>query len=575
MTATALARVSTPVRAVSSRALYWRFAVGLVALIAALIEFRVLRLGGFVLDDFVNLGRSRTGLSIHLLAEPVGGTHFQPVTRFLDWLTATPFHMSYIAAATVLAVLCGLGTYWLVRLLDTLFGPRLGHLAIGFLFGTSCELIGASQWVASASTSTVAVYFAAGACLGFFRWLSTGSRTSYTFGLAALALAVGSWEQALATPAIITLMWICFARHWQPVRRALLAQLPCYAIALAFVVYVELQPWHQPLGSPTIGYWLLMLVVMAGRGLAASVIGTGVHSGAQSTLDWFSAMTVDVALAAGALWLAVRRRFEWLALLLFGVGTVLVSIPVVTARAWVPASIAGTTPRYVTFLPLLLSVTVAGAVPPGGGRRVAASSKTILWIPIALAACVAYLINLSHTFGPAQFSIQMGRAGSARANLIGAGIAALGRTGQRSLVDGLVPYPVYYPRNDGTGELSFLMPYWSTDTRTFGEGRIAGVDQAGVIRWAHFHPGGAGPQYVRVVVQTPAATSMIVRIAAANPTQPETPWRISMRPGTHSFTLAAWSTAAPRVTVTGRRVRVLSVRAGAITLGSAVTSATG
>jgi hypothetical protein len=593
MSATASARVLRPARAVSTRAVYWHGAVGLVALVSALLEFRVLRLGGFALDDFRDLGQARTGLNVHLLLAPIGGAHFQPVTRFLDWLIATPFHTSYTAAATVLSVLYGLGTYWLVRLLDTLWGPRLLHLVIGFLFGTSCVLIGASQWVAAASTSSVAVYFAAGACLGFFRWLSTGSRTSYALALAALALAVGSWEEALATPALITVIWICFARGWQPVRRALLGQFPFYAIALAYVVYVQLQPWHQGLNFPTVGYWLLLLVTMVGRTLAASVIGTTPPSGAQTAFDWFSALIVDVAVVVGALWLARRRRLDWLALVVFGVGTLLVSIPVAATRAFLPAGVVATTPRYVTFLPLFFAIAIAGAVrrrpgreprpshdyaPRSEGRaerdddnRAGWPSKTIVWVPVALAVCVGYLINLSHTFGPSQFSIQMGRSGSAHADRIGSGITTLGRTGQRSLVDSVVPFPVWYSTTDGSSRLSVLMPYWSSAARTFGEGHIAGIDQTGAVRWASFHAGGAGTQYVRLVVRTPIRTTMLVRIAAIRPTQPETPWRISLTPGTHSLTLAAWSSAVRTVNVTGRQVRVVGIRTGTITLGPPVT----
>jgi hypothetical protein len=585
MTVTA-ARAVAPVTAVRRTMLSRRVGAGLVALISALIYFRILHEGGYALDDFRNLGQARSGLSLHLLFEPIGGAHLQPVTRFLEWLTATPFHTSYTATIIVLSVLCGLGTYWLMRLLDTLWGPRPPHIVIGFLFGTSALMIGASQWVSSAAVSATCVYLAAGACYGFFRWLSSGSRSAYALSLVATLLAVCSWEAALATPAIITLIWICFARDWQPQRRALFAQLPCYAIPLAYLVYVEFQPWHQSLSLPAVGYELLLLVVMVGRTLAASVIGTAVPGGPQSAFEWFSAMFVVAVLVSGMLCLALRRRFAWRVLVVFVLGTVLVTIPVSTTRSFLAASFVGTTPRYVTFLPFLLAVAVAGGARPalsrealagtGAGERARSEAwlwKALAWGCISLAACVLYITNLAHTFNKDQFSIAMGTAGSSQANNIGAGIAALGRAGERSLVDATVPFPVWYQANDGTSELSSLMPYWSVHARTFGEGSIAGIDKNGVVRWATFHAGAAGPQYARVVVRAPVATTVLVRISANKPTQPETPWRIPVAPGTHSLTLTTWSTKVRGVAVGGHDVSVVSVRAGTITLGPIVTSA--
>ncbi len=585
MTATVSAAVSPRVR-VASRSTYRRhLAPALVALVSALIDFRILHEGGYALDDFRNLGQARAGLSLHLLFQPIGGTHLQPFTRFLQWLTATPFHTSYTATAVVLSVLCGLGTYWLVRLLDTLWAPRTLHLVIGFLFGTSSLLIGASQWVSSAAVSATSVYLSAGACLGFFRWLSTRSRTAYAFSLVSLLLAVCSWEEGLATPAIITLIWLCFARDWQRPRGAILAQLPCYAIAFAYLLYVQFQPWHQSLNLPTVGYELLLLLYMVGRELASSVVGTAVPSGAQTAFDWFSAMFVVAVLVGGLLWLALSRRLDWRALAFFLAGTVLVSIPVATTRAFLPADVLATTPRYVTFLPFLLAVSVAGAARPRlereardratAGPMVRAGEwpwATLAWCCLGLAAGVAYLTNLSRTFNAAQFSIETGRSASAQADRIGAGIAALGRPGEYSLLDAVVPYPVWYTGNDGTGKLSGLMPYWSTHARTLGEGRIAGIDKLGVVRWATFHPGAAGPQYARVLVRTPVATTMLVRIAAVQPTQPEALWRISLAPGSHSFTLTTWSTRVRDVSASGPDVRVLSIRTGSITLGSPVAS---
>jgi hypothetical protein len=523
------------------------------------------------------------------LVKPIGGTHFQPVNRFFEWLVVGPLQESYPATVAVLALLSGAGTYWLVRFLDVLWGPRARHRLLGFLFGTSCVLVGAAQWVA-ASSASLAVDFAAGASLGFVSWLATGSRRAYVGCVTATALAVGSWETALAMPALITLVWLAFARGWRPLRQTLWAQVPLYAVALAFVVYVELQPWHQAVTLPSIGSWLALLVVMVGRALTASVIGTGVPGGAQSTFDWVSAVGVGSVLVAAAVWLAVRRRLNWGAIALFGIGAVLVSIPVATTRAYLGAAEAGTTPRYLTFLPLLLAVAVAGAVQqerdgvlgPVHDRSTARSGEgapaalrrarsTIGWGTIVLLGCAGYLFNLSRTFNGSQLGIESGRAATAQSDRIAAGVAALGRRGRYSLVDATVPFPVWYQGADGAGELSRLMPFWSTSVRPYGEGRIASIDTTGTVRWAFFHPHGPGTQYVRVVVLARARTTVTIHIIAANPTQPEDPRRVTMGPGVHSFIFPAWSTTVDTVTVTGPNVTLRARETGSITLGSPVT----
>ena len=190
---------------------------------------------------------------------------------------------------------------------------------------------------------------------------------------------------------------------------------------------------------------------------------------------------------------------------------------------------------------------------------------------VALLGCIGYLVNLSRTFKPNSFGIEIGRVAESEANRIGAGIAALGLVGQRSLVDSTLPYPIWYPTNDGSGELSRLLPYWSTDARALGEPARSASTRRVSAKVGHLPPGSAGTQYVHLIVQAPAATTMIVRIAAVDPTQPELPWRIRISPGTGYFTLAAWSTAVRSVTVHGDHVKALSIRSGAITLASPVS----
>ena len=337
-----------------------RAAAVVVGVLSALVQFVALVHGGFFLDDFANLAHNKQPLSLGLLTAPIGTNHFQPMTQLVVWISAEPLHSNYPATVAVLAAIAGLGAYWMVRLLDELFGARVLHLLIGFLFGTSWILLSTNQWFA-ASAAAASAACAVGACLFFARWLRSGRWHQYLLSLLATAAAIGFWESALAVPAILAMLWLCFAFDRKRPSRVVVGIVPYFALALAYLLYVEAQPWANHIVIPSVSQWARLLWVMVVSGLLPSVVGTGVSNGGLTTAVVLSDALVVSGLAIATLWLLMRRRLRWSSLVFFVVGLVLVSVPVATERQGL-ASVIGTTSRYLTLLPMLLAIATAGAV---------------------------------------------------------------------------------------------------------------------------------------------------------------------------------------------------------------------
>jgi hypothetical protein len=542
----------------------------LVAAAGALVQLAYTRLGGFYLDDIRNLGQAKAGLSLHLLAEPIMGIHFQPGSRLIQWLVAEPFHTDYLAAETLLAIFTAIGAYLLVRLLDTLFGPRTLHLVIGFLFATSWLLLSTDQWFSGGSQVPSAAVLTIGACLGFCAWLQGGGAAPYTAALLSAAGAVLFWEQALAIPGWLLLIWLCFARGTErSVRRVVLALVPFAGVSLAYLVYVQAQPWHQSLVIPPLGEWRAWFQYPVFHGVLPTLVGSATASTSRST----GGLVATIGLGALAAWLIARRRFRWTSLVFFVLGTVLVVVPIATGRSLLGPQVAGTTVRYIVFLLFVLAVSVAGAVKDRPASLHARRSMRSVWVGGALVVILGalYLVNLHATFRVNWFNELSGRAAATYSARLGTGLSALRGAQRRSVVDSVLPFPVWYETSDGLNELSSLMPFWSSKVRAIGEGpHLTALDPNGTLRWATFHPGGTGPLEVRVTVNATAPTTTTVQIAAAAPTEPVMPWHIKVRAGTHSFTLPAWSTRVQSVAVQG--VRVLSIQTGTVSLGNAVVS---
>ena len=576
-----------------------------VAFLCAVIQFAALVRGGFLLDDFANLARNKKSLSLDLLTAPIGTNHFQPMTQLVVWLSAEPLHANYPATVAVLAAITGFGAYWAVRLLDELFGARVLHLVIGLLLGTSWILMNTNQWFA-ASAAAASAAFAVGACLSFVRWLGSGRWRHYLSSLLATAVAIGFWEQGLAVPAILAMLWLCFRFDRRRLSRVVIGLIPFLAVALVYLFYVEAQPWSSPISIPAVSQWGQLLWVMLVSGLLPSIVGTGVSSSALTTAVVLSDILVAAGLALGALWLWTRRRLRWVSLAFFVVGLFLVSIPVAIERNGVPSA-SGITSRYLTFLPMLLAIAAAGAVGPRSvpgdvdvrlRQAVGKQSRPGSWLVAFVigAGCLLYLGNLHATYvRDPQAWRQLGDQASVVSANIAAGINALPPSQQHSIVDISLPFPVWYspiygyvPKN---GEFDRLMPNWSSTSRAYGEGpRLVGLDADGHLHRVTFDAQGSRPSaegasvflgesagaslYERIVVTAPSRTTMRVVIVGVRPMEPTAPWLIPIDAGMHSFVLPIWSNSLRSVRVSGRGVTLVALKTGKVVLGDLEGSAT-
>ena len=254
---------------------------------------------------------------------------------------------------------------------------------------------------------------------------------------------------------------------------------------------------------------------------------------------------------------------------------------------------------------MLLAIAAAGAIrdAPGdvdvGLRRVLGTrSRLGSWLVgfVIGAGCLLYLGNLHATYvrGPGGWT-QLGHQASVVSGNIAAGINALPRSQQQSIVDVSLPFPVWYnsifgyvPKN---GEFDRLMPNWSSTSRAYGEGpKLVGIDADG-----HLHPvtfdaqssgnsaGGASVSlgasvgaslYERIVVTAPSRTTMRVVIMGVRPMEPPAPWLIPIGPGMHSFVLPVWSNSLRSVRVSGRGVKLVALKTGTVVLGDLKGSAT-
>jgi hypothetical protein len=340
----------------------------LVATFAFLVQFLYTRLGGFYLDDFRDLGQAKAGLSLHLLMTPIGITRIQPGGRFIEWLVAVPFRDNYQAACAMTALFVGAGTYWLIRLLDRLFGKRHLHLALGLLFGTSWIFISTDQWFAAAG-ATISVMLTVAGCHAYFTWLRGASVKWYSLGLLASTAGVLFWEQVLVLPAWLLLMWLVFAPGVERPVHQVIASISAFAATpLMLVVYVQSQAWHQRLVVPALGTYLRLMVVMIFHGLLPTLVGGGLPNGTPNARGWVSIVLPCVVLFLVCLWSAMSREHKPVLLSagFFIAGAILASVLIAGARVdMIGVQASGNTPRYLDPHTPATSRVVSGGCPWG------------------------------------------------------------------------------------------------------------------------------------------------------------------------------------------------------------------
>lgn len=519
--------------------------------------------GGFFLDDFRNLGQARLGLD---LFTPIGGEHFQPLSRALYWIAAVPLQEHYSRVEAMVAASVALGAFLLALLLDELFGIRRLHLALAFVCGTSWLVLNTDQWLAAAPASVAAVCMV-GASWGFVKWLKRGSRISYVASLFAAMFALLSWEQAVALPVVLALIWLCMARDARRTRDVIWALVPHVLLALALVAYVQSLHLTQPLTVPRLSDWFLLLVVSTFHAVLPSIIGTGLNDGDPGAWGWASIAIVSSAFASALVWLAVHRRLRLSALAFFLAMSAVYTAPAALARGDSGIVVVGNTPRYLTLLPFILAIAVAGVAVRGRPARAPAGWRSTFWVlPAALT-----VVNLGFTFNAVPLFTDNGHAAGIISHRVGSGVAALGPASS-SLVDTVLTYPMWYPGHDGSGEVSKLLPFWFPADRVLGAGsRIAVVGPDGFVRWATFDIGANGPQYVRISALATKRTMLLVRIIGVRPTQPEAAFALTLEPGLQAFTLPAWSTEVRSVSLQHGAGATASVDVGVVEAGQIVS----
>ncbi|MGH9918488.1 MAG: hypothetical protein ACRD6W_06440, partial [Nitrososphaerales archaeon] len=333
--------------------------------------------------------------------------------------------------------------------------------------------------------------------------------------------------------------------------------------------------------------WIGLLRVMLGYGLFPTVIGTGLGAAAFTTWGRISFVVVVAGFIAGGSWLVLRHRFRASTLLFFFVGTFLVALPIATARITAGTS-EGLTSRYITFLPMLLAIAVAGAVSPRPDESVGtepfgappntSSARAMPWssamtIGVATITVVAlYFANLTATFQMDASFKNLGDHASLVSGNIASGLRSLDGNERSSLVDSSAPWPVWYGVFLGlivkNGRMSQLMAYWTTNVHAFGEEPdLTEIGGSGVLLRATFEPVVAGDRFEQITVHASSPTLMTIDIKAIRPTEIETPWKIPVQSGVHSFVVPAWSSHVESVHVTGERLRVLRIRPGSVTVG--------
>ncbi len=391
----------------------------------------------------------------------------------------------------------------------------------------------------------------------------TWSASQYAVSLAAAATAVLFWEQALAIPAWLLLLWLFFLKS--SLRRTLLSILPFVGITAAFTAYVQSQPWHQPLAIPTVSLFITMTTAMLFRGSFPTIIGTG--SGTDHGWELVSMALAPLILFAGVvvLWIVGRLRIR--AIGFFVCGTLIVAATIAATRVTVIGDTAGTTSRYITLMPFVLAVTCAGAIGAGSPHR----RRAPAFVPVlGLAALLAlYFVNLTATYHRLNSGQEWGHEATAMAGKIGRQIDGA-HAAPTSWVDSTMQWPIWFPwPSTGFGITS---GYWSTDINALGQGTdLVGFDSQGVVRHARFQEipasSAASGFYVRLTV-TPGKPGTIA-VTASAPTGPIVT-DLVVGPNRTSFVLPTGTSQRAGVHISLVGTRQIDEQIGVVSFGSEV-----
>jgi hypothetical protein len=579
------------------------------------LQFALIDRGGFFLDDFVNLAEARRlGLSGSLLVEPVY-QHFAPGHRVLDWLVAVPFDNSYTAAVIILVLFIAGSVVSLTLLLDECFGRRDLHVVFAAAAAGSWTITETAGWFAAAAHSLPSIFLTETALLFFVRWYRRRRRSDYLIALAVFLLSLMFWELSLLFVVIAPLLVaLLLERHdsaaavARSLLRAVTPLLPFAALAIAYLLYVDAQPWHQAFDRPTTSQLRYFTQVFVLRGWLPPLVGTGTGIGSLSSFQRLM-QELSLVLVAGGLVAAVATsRAVVRGLVFLFVTFAVVWFSIAGYRLHVVGQWVGNTSRLIAPLPFLFWLAVGFMLQPAAGRQFARLPRLRLrlrprardWWParlapvVILALAVAYVFNLKHTDDVQSYNRVAGAEGTAWAARTERGVIAAKRRGLLdSFVESPVPMPLAFPgRWDDT--LWRMGAYFDSGIHALGEQHTlltintAGAVQENTFTPAHIrgrgqamcpksggcttplvarHPLPASPAYVRVTIWTSGPTRL--RLAsqpaaqAQDPTEgrrgyDDTTSHLVLGSGRHTLVLALWASGvtSASITATGSPLRI-------------------
>ncbi|MDN4163121.1 hypothetical protein [Nocardioides abyssi] len=393
-----------------------------VAMVLAQLGFRAWALAGgfFYGDDYqlVDEATAADGLSAGQLVEPYAA-QFMPWGRFLAWVASTSDQLSWpLLAATSLAMTAA-ASACCVWMLVTLFGTRPGILVPLALYLTTAVTMPAMMWWAAALNQVPlqAVVFAAVAA--WVHYLRTRRLRWLAVTLVILGFGLCCYVKTLLVFPVLAFLALGWFATGGPVRRVLTvvraywpAVLSGLAGGAAFLVYYVLRVPQISSDERPVGAWELAHR-MLGDSFTTGVLGgpwhwtTDIAPVARATPPEWSVHVSWTVIALVVAGLALRRERTWRAWVLLAAYLAGDFVLLLTTRAQVVGSVAGTEYRYLTDAACALvlclglaSMGLVGAAQPSRtraeplltkvpGRRLVAAA-TVLVAGSGLASSWAY-----------------------------------------------------------------------------------------------------------------------------------------------------------------------------------------
>lgn len=572
----------------SPRAMWWQ-PLRLAALTVATAVFvAYVATSGFFLDDFRNLADARRGgLSWDFLTAPLF-EHFAPGHKILDWLVIVPFGPSHVVATLLLTAALLVALWSASELFFRVSRRPVLSAALTALLGTSWPILGTGQWFAGAAHSLPSLAATCVALLFFDRWRYCGSRRDYAVAVAAAAVALLFWIQAILVPVLLALLTLARAtephvERW-PVRRDVVALVPFVILAAAYFLYVQTRDYAPKIDPPAVQAVADLARTAGVRGFLPSLLGAGLPN--EQEISWerlmqgLAALLVVVLVGLGA-WLHARVVA---ALSIVAVGGLGVVATIAGGRlTQVGALAAGNEPRYLTLLPLVTCLAVAVGASTVGSRSMPRGTALAAGAAMfALALLCA--VNLRGTYERRSFSRDSASAAALISDRVDDSLR-IARDSARSatLVNAELAPPVFYETRTDENELQRLRGFWHGDAPVGAGLELLSIDPQGTLREASFRTIGRtsscrseprcsvrwairpkSRELVHARVRATPGSDITVRFAGPMLRKDDPERRLVVPSGTSMVVLPVWSLADAEleVEVRANRGRVTGVALG-------------